>query len=257
MQRLTIRKAALGIAWGMTLPTLLLAQENLKSVSPPAPLPKITIPKLAGSIKIDGELDEAVWKKAAVIQTLPRNDHAGPDAMPTELRLWYNNTALFVSWLCHDQDIQATLTNRDDQLWNEEVVEFFVTPGELNRYFEFQWNPLNTVFDAIVTNRLDEHAASQGYQFDTNFTATNFICAGKVKGTINRSADKDTGWQIEAMIPFADLSQATPKPNAVWRANFFRFNRGANQPLELSGWSPTGSAWLHQPNRFGYLEFGK
>jgi hypothetical protein len=29
-------------------------------------------------------------------------------------------------------------------------------------------------------------------------------------------------WQVEVLIPFAALGQSTPKPNDVWRANFYR-----------------------------------
>src|SRR2546425_8522427 len=31
-------------------------------------------------------------------------------------------------------------------------------------------------------------------------------------------------------VPIADLGEPTPKPMAVWRANFYRFNRAKDQP---------------------------
>jgi hypothetical protein len=64
-------------------------------------------------------------------------------------------------------------------------------------------------------------------------------------------------WDVEVMIPFADLNQTIPKPGAVWRANLFRINHGTNHPVEASSWSPTQSPQFHHPNRFGNLEFGE
>ena len=220
--------------------------------------PKITIPKLAGPITIDGNFNEHVWKRAAVISSFRPNDGSQSKQPVTELRLWYDDTALFLGWYCEDQSIQATLTNRDDRLWEEDVVEFFVTPDKLTRYFEFQWSPLNTGFDGVVTNYCDELGISSGYRFDPAFTAAGLKSAVQItKRRTPETPGGTDGWQIEAAIPFADLGQATPQPGEIWRANFFRIDHGTNQPPEHSSWSPTRSPQFHHPNCFGYIEFGK
>src|SRR5581483_8778607 len=99
----------------------------------------------------------------------------------------------------------------------------------------------------------DERGVSKKFTGDWSFTAKGMKCAVKVKGTVGNSNDKDEYWQVEVMIPFADLSQPTPKPGDVWRGNFFRYNRGKDQPPDLVSWSPTMLAGFHQPSRFGYL----
>lgn len=222
------------------------------------PAPKrVVVPKLQGPIKVDGDLSEPVWAKAAVLQPFYNNAGSGREREHTEVRIWYDDQALYLGWKCRDVDIQATLTGRDRKFWDEEVVEFFVTPKELNRYFELQWNPLNGVFDSIVTNNLDEKGMSKGSRGDWSFTAKGMTNAVKVKGTINDFNDKDEFWQVEIRLPFADLGQPTPKAKEVWRANFHRYSRTKGQPEELLSWSPTLWSGFHQPNRFGYLEFGE
>ena len=222
------------------------------------PAPKrVVVPKLRGKIKIDGDLRDLVWKKAAVLTPFYKNDGSGRERENTEVRLWYDDKALYLAWTCKDTDIQATFTARDSKFWDEEVVEFFVTPKDLNRYFELQWNPLGGVFDAIIENELDERGVSKKFNGDWNFTAKGMTNAVKVKGTVGKSDDKDQFWQVEVMVPFSDLGQATPRPGDVWRANFYRFNREKNQPVEQLSWSPTLYSSFHQPSRFGYLEFGK
>ena len=235
---------------------LMAAETNpVTTVSPPGSN-TVIIPKLQGPVKIDGELGEAVWRKAAVLKPLRSHNGDIPEFEQTEVRIWYNDQALYLGWICHDTNIQATLTNRDGNLWEEEVVEFFVTPSALNRYFEFQWNPVGTIFDAVVTNTLDEQNISKGYNFDFTFNASNLVSAVIMTGGGGDANHRAKGWQVETMIPFKEIDQPVPKPKDVWRGNFFRINRGPNQIVQFLCWSPPYSPWFHQPKYFGNLEFG-
>jgi len=219
---------------------------------------RIVVPKLAApALTIDGELDEAVWKKAAVLTPFFENDGSGREREATAVRIWYDDTAVYLGWTCTDADIQATFTARDSRFWEEEVAEFFITSKDLTRYFELQWNPLGGVFDAIITNELDARGVSKKFTGDWNFTAKGMKSAVKLKGTVSNSSDRDEFWQVEVAIPFADLGEAAPKPGDVWRANFYRFNRAKDLPAEKLTWSPTLLPGFHQPARFGYLEFGR
>lgn len=224
------------------------------SAPDPASLPaphRIVVPRLDGVVTVDGELAEAAWAQAARLSPFQRNDGSGPEREPTELRIGYDDTALFLGWTCTDADIHATLTARDGNLWDEEVVEFFVAPRELPRYFEFQWNPVGGVFDAIVTNDLDARGLSRKISVDRTFTA-----AGMRSAVVRRRDGGGPGWQVEVRIPFADLGAPAPRPGEVWRGNFYRYNRTRGQREELVSWSPTRLRSFHQPARFGYLEFG-
>jgi hypothetical protein len=223
----------------------------------PAPPPKhVTIPKLQGPISIDGALDEPVWQKAAILTPFFRNNGSGQEREKTSVRMWYDDKALYLGWTCQDTDIEATFTARDSRFWEEEVVEFFVTSKDLGRYFELQWNPLGGVFDAIITNQLGEDGVSRHFDGDWSFTAKEMKSRVRVKGTVANPSDQDEYWQVEVMIPFADLGVPAPKPGDVWRGNFYRFNRGNGLPVEELSWSPTLLPSFHEPSRFGYLEFG-
>jgi hypothetical protein len=239
-----------------SLTTMPAAETSADPKSLPEPK-RVVVPKLHGPITVDGNLSEPVWAKATVLQPFYNNDGSGRERELTEVRVWYDDQALYLGWKCRDADIQATLTNRDSHFWDEEVVEFFVTPKALNRYFELQWSPLNGVFDAIVSNDLDKKGVSKGFRDDSSYTAKGMTNAVRIKGTINDSSDKDEFWQVEVRLPFADLGRVAPKAKEVWRANFYRYNRTKGLPEELLSWSPTLSPGFHEPNRFGYLEFGE
>jgi hypothetical protein len=232
------------------------ADNTVDPKSLPAPK-RVVVPKLNGVLTVDGDLNEPVWGKAAVLTPFLLNDGSGPEREKTVVRLWYDDTALYLGWACSDSDIQATFTARDSKFWEEEVVEFFVTSKTLERYFELQWNPLGGIFDATIDNKLDHQGVSTNFTGDWSFTAKGMQSAVKAKGTVGNANDKDDSWQVEVVVPFADLGELAPKPGAVWRANFYRFNRAKDQSPELLSWSPTRFPSFHQPARFGHLEFGK
>jgi len=222
------------------------------------PAPKrVVIPKLRGELKVDGDLNEAVWSQAALLSPFVLNESSAPEREKTAVRVWYDDSALYLGWICTDADIQATFTARDSKFWEEEVVEFFVTAGTLDRYFELQWNPLGGVFDAIIDNQINAQGISTNFTGDWSFTARGMKSAVLLKGTAANSNDRDELWQAEVMIPFADMGVAAPKAKSVWRGNFYRFNRTKSLPPELLSWSPTRLPGFHQPSRFGYLEFGE
>lgn len=216
---------------------------------------RIVIPKLVGEIAVDARLDEPVWQLAVPL-SLGEKTGEKPPREATEVRLWYDEDALYLAWTCYDTDIQATFTERDSRFWEEEVCEFFVTADNLEQYFELQWNPLGGEFDAIIDNQLDDAGLSHGIEGHWEFTATTMKSAVVVDGTVSNSGDTDTNWLIEVKVPFSDLGVATPRPGDTWRGNFYRFNRGNGYEAELLAWSPVTLRSFHQPSQFGYLVFG-
>ena len=222
----------------------------------PDPL-AITVPKInAKKIKVDGLLDEWPWRKAPRLTPFVQHDTMAPSRVKTEVRIWYDDEALYLGWICEDSDIQATLRKRDSKFWEEEVVEFFVTPKALDRYFELQWNPLGGTFDAIIRNKIGADGRSEKFEGDWSYTATNMTWALQVDGSVQDSSDRDEKWTVEVRIPFSDLQVRTPRRGDVWRGNFYRFNRDQGREPELLSWSPTIWPGFHQPTRFGYLRFG-
>ncbi len=232
------------------------ASAAISAPSIPVSLPRhVEIPLGRETIQVDGRLDEPAWRSAAPLSPLYRNDGNGEETESTQLLLFYDSEALYIAWLCHDADIQATFRNRDDELWEEEVVEMFITPGELTRYFELQWNPLGTIFDAIIKNQLDRNGLSKSIQGEWGWTAEGMQSAVQVEGTVQNPNQPDTSWTVEIRLPFSALGCPAPQPGDVWRGNFYRYNRTTGRDQELCAWSPTLLPSFHQPSRFGYLEF--
>lgn len=223
---------------------LITAQEGLPSYS----CPKVSVPP-----KIDGSLDDDAWAKANPI-ILVRSETGKHAVKKTMAKMVWDDTCLYICFDCEDEDIWGTLTNRDDPIYTEEVVEAFIAPnGDLTSYFEFNVSPRNTVFDA----RIIPAKAKIGIDYGPS----RWDCAGLrtavvVDGTLDIRTDIDRKWSAEFAIPFASLGVDTPKPGDKWRINLYRIDTSP-EPLEYQAWSPTlvDPANFHVPQRFGILIF--
>jgi hypothetical protein len=174
--------------------------------------------------------------------------------MRTTGKLLWDEEALYISMTATDSDVWATLTERDANLWDEEVLEFYFDGASDGRnYLELQVNPLNTVFDAIFTSaesrNLEEARASDLEGLET---------AVAVVGDLEDREDRDRTWTVEARIPWTSLpgfASGPPAPGRRSRANFYRYDRPGTDPARTVAWSPVGAGTFHRPDRFGILTF--
>ncbi|HEX9148803.1 MAG TPA: carbohydrate-binding family 9-like protein [Thermoanaerobaculia bacterium] len=172
------------------------------------------------------------------------------------MRVGFRDGSLLVRFDGRDDGTVATLTRRDDPLWTEDVFEVFVTPLDPPVvYFEFEVNPLGTLFDARVTSP------------DLARATMNLDVAWNLPGLRATSRVRPGLWSATLRIPLApmlgDVSALTPslsrgeredaRHRRPWRANFYRVDRGERD--EFSAWSSTGKepADFHEAVRFGRL----
>ena len=184
--------------------------------------------------------DAAPWSALPVLALRDTATAASPD-QPTEVRLAWSADELRILFVASDSHPWATLRERDAPLYTEEVVEVFLDPvGDLESYFEFEVNPLNTVLDLVLRRTRSGVRKDFAWQCE------------KLRSRVILTA---TGWNTEISIPFRSLVAELPRPGDRWRANFCRIDRPADRERELTAWSPTGLKQFHVPERFGVLEF--
>lgn len=226
-----------------------------RQAAPPAgALPRALVMRTTGAILPDGALDDAGWKGIAPLPLLVRSETGEPAVESTEVKLCYDDQALYVAFACKDSDVWSSFTERDAPLYDEEVVEIFLCPtGDLRHYWEIEISPANLIFDARVFNPEGDRRTML---VDREWDARGMQTGVRVAGRLNDRTTTDTGWIAEVRLPFSDLGlSGPPAPGAVWRANFYRIERGS--VTEFSAWSPTlkTPADFHVPERFGEIEF--
>jgi hypothetical protein len=217
-------------------------------------LPLYTCNRTTTPIAIDGRLDDAAWQHAVPVQLVRNQDGAQP-RFSTIVRLLWDQDHLYVAYQCEDTEIYGTMTERDDPLWEEEVVEIFVDAnGDEISYVEIEVSPLNTLVDLFVLNR-HPHPMRQLFDWDSK----GIRYAAWVDGDPRQHDTEDRSWSVEIAIPWEDFLTAPRLPPAAgdkWRVNLFRIDHFQGQQ-ELYAWSPTRCETFHIPERFGELAFAE
>ena len=224
------------------------APSEAPETSVPAPAPTYACHRAAGPITVDGSPEEEAWQQAG----WPTKPFAKWNGLPahteTTARLLWDDQYLYVAFECEDPDIQGSMKQRDESLWEEnEVVELFADAGaDQGCYLEFEINPLNTVVDLVIPKAGAPGPVEGKKMWDA-------------KGMKTAAATDSGGWRVEMAIPldcFLDAPNTPPKPGDGWRINLYRVDAVSDQ-VEYQAWVPTNTPEpsFHVPERFGVLRF--
>jgi hypothetical protein len=234
--------------------------------APAQDLPAYDAPRALAAPTIDGAGGDPAWEAAPVTHLVDVEDLTGETVFPrsTEVRMLWDDEALYLLFELVDPDVWSTFTNRDDQIWQQEVVEIFIDPdGDGVDYAEIEVNPLGTLFDLILSRPWAD--GGQGFAgWDPDVTH-----AVGIAGTVNDDTDEDEGWVVEIALPWTALAEgprdvlngvaAPPQVGDEWRVNLYRFERpradGEVTEAQANAWSPVGVNDFHRPDRFGRLRF--
>lgn len=234
----------------------------------PADLPHYMCRKALSPIVVDGHLEEFAWQAAERIGRFTKvGDFRKPDRSDltifhhTEAAMVWDEEYLYIGFACVDPDMWTTMTQRDDPLWGEEVVEVFIDPdGDGKEYAELEVNPLNAVVDLKVSAKPEGGVGWSSMEWDIEGLKT----AVAVYGTVNEREDRDQGWTVEIAIPWTGLKDippgitGPPEEGAQWRINLYRIERPKDKKKvgdEYLAWSSVRILNFHVPERFGVVEF--
>ena len=149
----------------------------------------------------------------------------------------------------------ATLTERDSDTWEQEVVEVFIdADGDKRDYLELQVTPANVVFDARFEYRRSDLKRARAWDMKGWETAVNVV------GTLNKRNDRDSSYTVEMKIPLSEVPGAPTKLNiesSPWRVNLFRFdwNEAPKGRQSAAALSPPYIGDFHHLEAFAYLKF--
>lgn len=222
--------------------------------------PGHTIPRLstehAATFTVDGQLDETFWRDIPSFRLSPIS---GGAAYSTSIKAAYTEDALIIGARLEDEHIWSTKENRDEDLWNEEVLEIFLAPGGAGSpYVELQVNPLGTIFDARFERPLSGAERSAQIDEARAWNLDGLEVAVHVEGELNDSSHRDEFWTVEMRIPFdgLQLEGAPPAQDDQWKVNIYRFDRPDDNTTHAYGWATNVGGNFHRVDRFGSWSFG-
>src|SRR6476660_2661944 len=198
-----------------TPPTTYVGRENQLHVR----IPRVEAE--AASVVIDGALDEAAWRSAAVLagfsQFSPQD--GVPAADSTQVLLWYSSTALYVGVRAFEAHgaVHATLADRDKISADDNVQLLIGTFHDQRQAYVFAVNPLGVQMDGTI--------AEQGQTLTGSWTPTlsgrvapdlsqDFVFSSKGRLT-------DYGYEIEIRIPLKSLKYQSADVQ-TWDLNIVR-----------------------------------
>jgi len=221
-------------------------------------VPELEVARAAGKPRIDGRIDEPVWKAAGATGALvsPLDGKARPGSgVNAEAWLTWDDDALYLAMTVYDADPSSPFA-RDDvdpHIWSKASgIELMLQPGlrEDNRYyFEIQID----VGEAVWDTRFDDYNRPI-----TGTGAEQRFGHQDLSARIERKVGVEEGrrYVVEAAIPweaFAEVGAQRPAAGDSWRANLYSFRDGQRDAL---AWSPIlGKGNFHKSSRFGILHF--
>ena len=171
--------------------------------------PQLDITRAAGEIEIDGDLDDAGWKNAAVASGFAEHQPGDQVQPPVDTRvlMTYDERRIYVAFICYDnpEDIRRSLCERD-RIYGDDNVGFFLdTYGDASWAYTMNVNPYGIQADALWSN---------GYGEDSKYDLI-WRSSGQVT---------DSGYQVEIAIPFSSL-RFPNREKQTWRVDFWRHHR--------------------------------
>lgn len=261
------------LLWSIAMPFTLSAQINNPISNDTIPLKSYNVYKINQPIVMDGQLDEAGWRKAAWTSHFMDIEglHKPTPLYRTRVKMLWDSAYLYIAAQMDEPDLWATLIKYDDIIFRDHDFEVFLDPNnDGNQYFEIEINALGTLMDLFMFK-----SYKKGGPMDMGWNATGIKTAISIEGTLNNNSDIDKGWIVEMAIPYACLKKPgrnyLPQIGTPWRINFSRVewtldkegagyvkklqNNGKPIPEHNWVWSAMGLIDMHVPERWGYLNF--
>ena len=196
------------------------AREPVSADPNAAPRPISSASRVNTAPAIDGTLDERVWLEAEALTGFVQAEpfEGEPASQLTEVRILYDDQAIYVGVVCYDRDpssIVTTDTRRDPSLGEMDSFQMiFDTFHDRQNGFVFGTNAAGAQYDAQVRDQGDQAESWDG--------------SWEVRTTTNAAS-----WIAEFRIPLRTLRYG-PAPQ-TWGVNFFR---NIQRTRERTYWSP-------------------
>lgn len=185
---------------------------------------------------IDGTLRSRIWRKCPpLVLGEVMSEEIGQ--LRTTARVLFDATHLYVAWECIEPDtgsMKAEAAQRDDDAWNDDSAELFVSGDPREGYFHFAVNSKGVLQDWHI----DPHG-------DQNLSWNS---SAKAAATI----EKDKRWIVTMSVPLKELGAYVGK-NQTWPMNLNRTKPAGAQQWTESSWSAKGRSSYNDTEGWGKI----
>ena len=232
------------------------------------------IPRLARAPKLDGDLSDAVWGKAAALDGFTREraraiqraagrsvqgdpaEFLAQELAPrpgTETRgaVFYTETHLWMAIECFEPHMKNIRVNtavnnagqRDSSVWQDDDVEIFLSPDRDGLgFYQFGINSAGVIYDGRARHNRQ-----------TGRIKVDRVWNSGVEAVAGRTAKS---WTFEMAIPLKDLVEGDPTGTS-WRFNVQRQRSPGYRKFGMQFWSLTDASAFREPEKHGTISFGR
>lgn len=210
---------------------MLLASPALAQQAPPAreePRKSLTIRHAEAKVKVDGKLDEPVWRTLTPVTDFTQTDPdlGAPVSERTEAYIFYDSRAIYFGFKCYDREPKKIIHRygaHDGYTGSDSVDILLDTFHDRRTGFYFSINSRGIQFDAISN---EGNIATQGEGFGSVHDQT-------WDGIWQSAASLEPwGWSAEVVIPFRSI-RVSHAPSQAWGINM---NRSIVRRNEVASW---------------------
>lgn len=174
---------------------------------------EVQVPRIEATAVIDGNLDDVVWKQAALLSGFSQYQPVDgrPSNEPTEVFVWYSDDAIYFGVRAtelHGSVVRATQANRDNIASEDQIQILLDTQNDNKIAYVFSANPLGVQADGTRADQFGGGAGGRGASGGGS-SSINFL-DGNVD--INPDYEYDSagsltadGYVLEFRIPFKSL----------------------------------------------------
>jgi hypothetical protein len=207
---------------------------NGGDLSHDAVAPRAQAIRAAQPIQIDGFLDEAVWSEAPPITRFTQltPDEGEPVSQRTDVRLVYDDQALYIGAMLYDTGPIATILARRDAMMSESDAFAVLLDSHHDHQtaYRFGTNPSGMKQDQIVSSGRNDSSWDPVWDVATRIT--------------------DAGWSVEMRIPFSQLRFSQDREQ-VWGIQVQRIIRRRGEEAVFAFTPLLERDGVH---RFGHLD---
>ena len=215
-------------------------------------------------IRIDGDLNKPIWQQAPKSKRFVDMVSGNPAPWDTRCAALWDDTNLYIAFWVEEPFLEASLTERDSTIFQENDIEVFIDGGDC--YYEFEINALGTLYEVFFIwrdaytrgSRFDvpefDLMTRQAFSFGGDYDRTpasfwwgthprgprwafldwdfpGLQSAVRVDGTLNDNRDIDKGWTVELAFPWSGMgwlrqgNTQPPQDGDFLRMLFARFQK--------------------------------
>ena len=186
---------------------------------------------------IDGYLNDSVWQQAEPATGFTQRDpeEGKPASEPTEIRVLYDDEALYFSCMYFESDpskIVARLSRRDDEVESDGGSIRIDSYHDHQTSYEFSFNAAGVKVDILQYDDAEKEDVSWDAVWDLEVRIL------------------PNGWSAEVKIPFRILRYRQQEEENKWGINFLRY---ISRKKESVRWAFTPKNQSGFISRFGHL----